>query len=97
MYKEDVGMYENGSIPPPMNDPYVNLAHAIVIKAVEDYRNALRRLKRDAHNRDAAIRKKECEQFFSSAWCKFLTDKVLRMPPYRFHAFVSEILPLFFR
>ena len=67
-------MYENGSIPPPMNDPYVNLAHAIVIKAVEDYRNALRRLKRDAHNRDAAIRKKECEQFFSSAWCKFLTD-----------------------
>ena len=57
-----------------MNDPYVNLAHAIVIKAVDDYRNALRRLKRDAHHRDAAIRKKECEQFFSSAWCKFLTD-----------------------
>lgn len=66
-------MYENESTP-PMNDPYVNLAHAIVIKAVDDYRNALRRLKRDAHNRDAAIRKKECEQFFSSPWCKFLTD-----------------------
>ena len=57
-----------------MNDPYVNLAHAIVIKAVNDYRNALRRLKRDARNRDAAVRKKECEQFFSSAWCKLLTD-----------------------
>jgi hypothetical protein len=40
----------------------------------EDYRNALKKLKPDAHNRDAAIRKKECEQFFSSPWYKFLAD-----------------------
>ena len=60
--------------PKPTNDPYSNLAHAIVIQAVEDYRIALKRLKLDRTNSLAAHRKKECEQFFASEWCKFLTD-----------------------
>lgn len=68
-------MYEAGMIvSPPANDPYVNLAHAIVIMAVEDYRAALKELKKVPGNRNAARRKKECEQFFSSSWCKSLTD-----------------------
>lgn len=59
---------------PPPNDPYTNLAHGIVIKAVDDYRAALRKLKKNPENRDAQARKKECEAFFRSDWCKFLTN-----------------------
>ena len=43
-----------------------NLANAIVLKATEDYRFALR------HNNIRTIR--ECEEFFKSEWFMFLCD-----------------------
>jgi hypothetical protein len=55
-----------------MMDPYQKLADAIVLQAVKDYRQDLRRMK----NRPSNINKgkvKEDERFFRSSWFKSLT------------------------
>lgn len=38
-----------------MTDPYENLANAIVLQAVKDYRDALKRLKKKPGNQTAMI------------------------------------------
>ena len=57
-----------------MTDPYENLANAIVLQAVKDYRDALRRLKK--HPDDKAVMKEamELEEFFHSSWYGVLTQ-----------------------
>lgn len=47
------------------NDPYDNLANAIILQAVKDYREA-------ARNENYRIMQ-ECEQFFLSDWFTTLT------------------------
>lgn len=54
--------------------PYENLANAIVIQAAKDYRKSLSRLSRNPKNSDALKRKRECERFFHSVWCRELTN-----------------------
>ena len=53
---------------------YKELAAAIVLQAVKDYRAAVRRKKRDSGNRGARMRIRECERFFRSRWYGMLTD-----------------------
>lgn len=55
-------------------DPYENLANAIVLQAVKDYRTALRALKRNKRNKRAGSMKEEVEQFFLSEWFSELTE-----------------------
>jgi hypothetical protein len=66
-----------------MNDPYENLANAIVIQAVKDYRAALRTLERNPKYTPALQDKSEVERFFRSEWYKLLTsvdgEMLLRM------------------
>lgn len=57
-----------------MTDPYQNLANAIILSAVKDWRAARKRLKKKPQNKDAQIALAECEQFFRSAWFSTLTD-----------------------
>lgn len=57
-----------------MNDPYENLAMAIVVQAGKDYRKALQDLKRNKRNRNALSMKEEVERFFESSWYQELTD-----------------------
>lgn len=57
-----------------MNDPYENLANAIVLQAVKDYRDALKRLKKKSGNKTAMADALECERFFHSGWYKTLTS-----------------------
>lgn len=57
-----------------MTDPYQNLANAIILSAVKDWRLARRKLKRKPNNKDAKILLGECENFFRSAWFASLTD-----------------------
>jgi hypothetical protein len=57
-----------------MDDPYKNLANAIIIQAATDYRKALCQLKRNPKYEPAQITKRECERFFHSEWFRFLTD-----------------------
>lgn len=57
-----------------MTDPYENLANAIVLQAVKDYRDALKRLKKKPGNQAAMSDAMECERFFHSGWYKTLTS-----------------------
>ena len=57
-----------------MTDPYQNLANAIILTAVKDWRSARRKLKRKPKNKDAKILLEECESFLRSAWFASLTD-----------------------
>ena len=53
---------------------YENLANAIILQAVKDYRMALKSLKANARNRTAQADKAEIERFFRSQWYSTLTD-----------------------
>lgn len=55
-------------------DPYVNLANAIVITAVDDYRRALRRKEKNNKCKDALHEVEELERFFRSEWYSALTS-----------------------
>ena len=55
-------------------DCYQNLANAIILQAVKDYKKVLRRLARNPQNQDAQREKKRLERFFFSQWYGVLTD-----------------------
>lgn len=55
-------------------DPYERLANAIVIQAAEDYRAALKRIRRNSKNRDAVDEALQIERFFRSGWYQILTS-----------------------
>lgn len=57
-----------------MTDPYENLVNAIVLQAVKDYRDALKRLKKKPSNQAALSDTMECEHFFRSSWYAALTN-----------------------
>lgn len=57
-----------------MTDPYENLASAIVMQAVKDWRDARHKLKKRPKNEDARIMMEECESFFLSPWFETLTN-----------------------
>ena len=57
-----------------MSDPYEHLANSIVLLAVKDYRDALKKLKKWPRNEAAQIMKAEVERFFRSAWYRELTS-----------------------
>ena len=57
-----------------MTDPYENLVNAIVLQAVKDYRDALKRLKKKPSNQATLSDTMECEYFFRSGWYAALTN-----------------------
>ena len=50
------------------------IANAIVILTANDYRKALRALKRNPRNKAAMKIALACEEFFDSDWMKILTE-----------------------
>ena len=62
-----------------MTDPYSNLANAIVLQAVKDWRDAKRKLKRKPRNESAKLIAEGCEAFFLSEWFSTLTNVDGRM------------------
>ena len=54
-------------------NPYENLANAVVLQAVKDYRDAVRKLFRGKRNIMAEQRKTECEVFFKSQYFNVFT------------------------
>jgi hypothetical protein len=54
--------------------PYEELANAIVLQAVKDYRKALSALRINPKNKAALAEAKECETFFLSSWYRTLTS-----------------------
>ena len=57
-----------------MTDPWENLANAIILQAVKDYREARKKLKKRPKNEDAKLMISDCEAFFRSDWYRALTD-----------------------
>lgn len=55
-------------------DCYENLANAIILQAVKDYKSALHRLEEHPGNREARHDKRALEYFFHSQWYGVLTD-----------------------
>ena len=53
---------------------YENLANAIILQAVKDYRVALKCLKVNPRNKTAIADKDEIEKFFRSDWFSVLTS-----------------------
>ena len=53
---------------------YENLANAIILQAVKDYRVALKCLKVNPRNKTAHADKEEIERFFRSGWFSVLTS-----------------------
>lgn len=58
----------------PLVTAYQNLANAIILQAVNEYKVAIKKLKRHPKNKDAKLVKREVEGFFRSEWFKQLTD-----------------------
>lgn len=57
-----------------MTDPYENLANAIVLQAVKDYRKALKTLRLNPKSKSAKADKDELERFSRSKWYASLTS-----------------------
>ena len=57
-----------------VGNPYENLANAIIVKACEDYRVALKKIKHNPKNKDAIDEALSLERFFSSQCYQTLTD-----------------------
>ena len=55
-------------------DPYEQLANAIVIQAADDYRIALKKIKAHPKDRKAIDEALEVERFFRSGWYSQLTS-----------------------
>jgi hypothetical protein len=56
-----------------MSDPYEDLANAIVLLAVKDYRDALKKLMKYPRHESAKRTKAEVERFLRSDWYRELT------------------------
>lgn len=57
-----------------MTEPYQDLANAIILMAVKDYRDALKKLMKRPRYGPAKEIKNEVERFFRSYWYRELTS-----------------------
>ncbi|ECC0657005.1 hypothetical protein HCZ39_11790 [Listeria monocytogenes] len=57
-----------------MTEPYQDLANAIILMAVKDYRDALKKLMKRPRYGPAQDMKNEVERFFRSDWYRELTS-----------------------
>lgn len=55
-------------------NPYEALANAIILQAVNDYRIALKKVKKNPGNKDAINEALSVERFFRSPWYETLTS-----------------------
>lgn len=57
-----------------MEDGFTNLASAIILQAVKDYRDALKTLEKNPYSIDANKMKSNGERFFRSKWFSQVTS-----------------------
>ena len=55
-------------------EAWENLANAIILSSVKDYKRALLHLKRNPDSRSARLAAEREEKFFYSSWFEVLTD-----------------------
>lgn len=71
---------------------YEDLANAIILQAIKDYRFALRVLHKRPNNRAAQYQAKDIERFFRSRWFEVLTSIDPEMLIKRLRAEVADKL-----
>jgi hypothetical protein len=54
-------------------EPYENLANAVILQAVRDYRTTLKALRMNPRSKAAQTEKESIERFFRSQWYQALT------------------------
>ena len=55
--------------------PYENLANAIILQAVKDFRKCIKAVKRNGRNKEQAIREmRRIVEFIKSPWFRVLTN-----------------------
>ena len=57
-----------------MTAPFENLANAIILQAVKDYRTARKKQKFRPKNQEVKLMAIDCERFFRSNWFATLTS-----------------------
>lgn len=55
-------------------DPYEALANAVVLQAVKDWRDSVKKLNKGKRNASAESMKAECERFFTSSYFNTFTE-----------------------
>lgn len=55
-------------------DPYENLANAIILTAVDDYRRALKKYSKNPDSKSVKAEVDSLEKFFRSQWYSVLTS-----------------------
>ena len=55
-------------------EPYEDLANAVVLQAVKDWRISVCRIRREKKDTEAEYTRAECERFFRSEWFRIITD-----------------------
>ena len=73
-----------------MTEPYQDLANAIILMAVKDYRDALKKLMKRPRYGPAKDMKNEVERFFRSDWYRELTSVDGKVLIKKLQAEVSE-------
>ena len=73
-----------------MTEPYQDLANAIILMAVKDYRDVLKKLKKRPRYGPAQDMKNEVERFFRSDWYRELTSVDGKVLIKKLQAEVSE-------
>ncbi len=53
---------------------FLDLANAIILAAVRDYRKAVKQLRKRKKNDNALATKRQCMKFFRSDWFRVLTS-----------------------
>lgn len=57
------------------DNPYANLANAIILQAVKDFRKCINVVKRNGRNKEQAIREmRRIVEFIKSPWFRVLTN-----------------------
>lgn len=57
------------------DNPYANLANAIILQAVKDFRKCIKVVKRNSRNKEQAIREmRKIVEFIKSPWFRVLTN-----------------------
>ncbi len=57
-----------------MDEGYQKLAEAIIVRAADDYRRALKTYKRNPRHKKVSAEMKELEDFFRSDWFESLSN-----------------------
>lgn len=73
-----------------MDKNYEELANAVVLMTVKDYRAALKALQKNPKNISANKDKSDCERFFMSDWFSVLTSVDGEMLMHRLQQEVSK-------